>query len=234
MITAVRTTIQPMPTMITAVRTMIQGVPTMIPAVPTRIPVVRTMVRAAPTMIQAVPTMIQAVPTSPATSRASSTERRSKLAPVPTMVREVSGKRAQCLSGVRRGRRTPIAFALETRRVRARSGAEPRSSTNPMGSSSRCRSRRQAAVRMESRHPASSSQGRRLVTNPGLSVSPRLASFLGPEGCIVEQDVPRLVSNLAFLIPSPSRSPAQRFLTLADERGAACTSHAVDRMGSNV
>jgi hypothetical protein len=51
--------------------------------------------------------------------------------------------------------------------------------------------------------------------NPGLSVSSPLASFLGPEGYVEEQHVPRLVTDRAFLILSASASPAQRFRSLA-------------------
>jgi hypothetical protein len=104
MITPVRAICKGVRTMIPAVPTMIQGVPTMIQAAPTIIPVVPTMIPSVPTMIRAVrtlippmPTMIPAVPISSARSRASSTGRRSKPAPVPTMVREASGKRARGL-----------------------------------------------------------------------------------------------------------------------------------------
>ena len=56
-----------------------------------------------PTMITPALAMIRAVLMSSAGSRPSSTGRRSKPAPVPTIVREASGKRASYLSGVRRG-----------------------------------------------------------------------------------------------------------------------------------
>jgi hypothetical protein len=134
--------------------------PTSFPRGDPSFPRTDTLFPSVPTTYPSVPTMIRAAPTSLAGLMASSTERGSKSAPVPTVLQAVSGKRVKCFSGVRTAGRTPTAFPLDTGRVRRQPSASAPPSPDSLGLSYRCRSCRQGTVSLGSMHPAPSSGSR--------------------------------------------------------------------------